>query len=85
MKVNAYEKINECVCVCVCVRACVRACVCVRACMYVRVCVRACACVCVCMVYSSGQNKVNICFACNDRATVIALERNGKKTERKRI
>ena len=31
--------------------------------------------------YSSGQNKVNVRLACNDRATVIALERNGKKTE----
>ena len=31
--------------------------------------------------YSSGQNKVNIRLACNDRATVIALERNKKKTE----
>ena len=29
-------------------------------------------------MYSSGQNKVNVCLACNDRATVIALERNGK-------
>ena len=31
--------------------------------------------------YSSGQNKVNVRLACNDRATVIALERIGKKTE----
>ena len=29
--------------------------------------------------YSSGQNKVNVRLACNDRATVIALERNEKK------
>ena len=33
------------------------------------------------LAYSSGQNKVNVRLACNDRATVIALERNGKKPE----
>ena len=32
-------------------------------------------------MYSRGQNKVNVRSSCNDRATVIAVERNAKKTE----
>ena len=34
-----------------------------------------------CNRYSSGQNKVNVHPACNDRAMVIALKRNAKRTE----
>ena len=32
-------------------------------------------------MYSSGQNKVNVRPTCNERATVIAVERNAKRTE----